>query len=128
MTYEVQVKYRPSLPDNVKYWRVFEDDEEINRFLQVVEEFSETHIDWENEAMGECGQPKLKSDINRGSIVQLPNNHIPKGLVPLEKLFNHNDVPYKPAEKENESVVRKHNIGSLAHLKYINMSTHLSSP
>ena len=33
LTYEVQVKYRPSLPNNVKYWRVFEDDEEINKFL-----------------------------------------------------------------------------------------------
>ncbi len=36
MTYEVQVKNRPSLRDNVKYWRVFKDDEEINRFLQVL--------------------------------------------------------------------------------------------
>jgi hypothetical protein len=25
-------------------------------------------------------------------IVQLPSNHIPKGLVPLERLFDNNDV------------------------------------
>jgi hypothetical protein len=25
-------------------------------------------------------------------IVQLPSNHIPKGLVPLERLFDRNDV------------------------------------
>ncbi len=51
LTYEVQVKYRRSLSDNVKYWKVYEDDDEINRFLQVVDEFSEMHIDQENETM-----------------------------------------------------------------------------
>ena len=30
---EIQVKYRPSLPDNVKYWKVFEDDDELSKFL-----------------------------------------------------------------------------------------------
>jgi hypothetical protein len=39
LNYEIQVKYRPSLPDNIKYWKVFEDDDELNRFLQVVGEF-----------------------------------------------------------------------------------------
>jgi len=96
-------------------------------FLQVIEEFFETHIDQGNESMGECVQPKLKNNIGQGSIVQLPSNHIPKGLVPLEKLFDQNDVPYKPAEIENESVVHKHNIGSPTHPKYINLSTQLSS-
>ena len=48
LSYEIQVKYRPSLPDNVKYWKVFEDDEELNKFLQVVDEFSDLHIDQQN--------------------------------------------------------------------------------
>jgi len=48
LTYEVQVKYRPSLLDNVKYWKLFEDDDEINRFLHVIDEFFEMHIDQEN--------------------------------------------------------------------------------
>jgi len=47
--------------------------------------------------------------------------------VPLEKQFDKNDVPYKLAETENEFDVRKQNIGSPAHPKYINLSTHLSS-
>ena len=34
LTYEVQVKYRPSPPDNVKYWRVFEDDEKLTGFYK----------------------------------------------------------------------------------------------
>ncbi|MDW3502933.1 hypothetical protein NQ272_27655, partial [Escherichia coli] len=44
LTYEIQVKYRPSLPDNVKYWKVFEDDDEVNRFLQVIDELSDVQI------------------------------------------------------------------------------------
>jgi len=42
---EVEVKHRPSIPDNVKNWKVFEDDHEIKRFLETVEEFSSLHID-----------------------------------------------------------------------------------
>ena len=51
LVYEVQMKYRPSLPDNVHHWKVFEDDDEINRFLQVIDEFSKMQIDQANEAL-----------------------------------------------------------------------------
>ena len=33
LIYDVQVKYILSLPDNVKFWRVFEDDDELSKFL-----------------------------------------------------------------------------------------------
>ena len=77
--------------------------------------------------MEEFIQSKLKTEIDRESIIQLPNNHIPKGLVPLEMLFDLNDMPYKPTKTEKESVVSQHNIGSLAHSKFFKLSTHLSS-
>jgi len=84
-------------------------------------------IDQENEALEESSQPQLKNRIGRDSIVQLPNNHIPKGLVPFEKLFERNDVPYKVAQKKDQFAVHKHNIGSPEHPMYINLSTHLST-
>ena len=31
--YQIEVRHRPSIPDNVDHWQVFEDDEQINRFL-----------------------------------------------------------------------------------------------
>ena len=43
--YDVEVKYRPSIHNNVKHWKVFEDDLEVKIFLETVEEFSEMHID-----------------------------------------------------------------------------------
>ena len=126
LVYEVQMKYRPSLRDNVQHWKVFEDDDEIKRFLQVIDEFSEMQIDQENEALEESPQSQLRNKIGKDSIVQLLSNHIPKGLIHLERLFDQNDVPYKVAQKEDQSVVCKHDIGSLDQPRYINLSTHLS--
>ena len=126
LVYEVQMKYRPSLPVNVQHWKVFQDDDEMNRFLQVIDDFSEMKIDQENEALEESPQSQLRNKIGKDSIVQLPSNNIPKGLVPLEKLFDNNDVPYKAAQKEDKSAVCKHNIRSPDQPRHINMSTRLS--
>jgi hypothetical protein len=43
--YDVEVKYGPSIPDNVNHWNVFEHDLEIKRFLETIEEFFSLHID-----------------------------------------------------------------------------------
>jgi ribonuclease HI len=45
LKYDVEVKYRPSIPDNVKNWKVFEVDLEIKIFLETIEEFSSLHSD-----------------------------------------------------------------------------------
>jgi len=92
LTYEIQVKYRPSLPDNVKFWKVFEDDVELTRFLAVIDEFADLQIDQENEHDNEIKEPKFRRKITSHEIVQLSTNRIPKGLVPLERLFDNNDV------------------------------------
>jgi len=43
--HEVDLRYQPSILDNVKHWQVFEDGQHIKIFLELVEEFSTTHID-----------------------------------------------------------------------------------
>ena len=53
LIYDVQVKYRPSLLDNVKSWRVFENDDDLSKFHQLVDEFSNIHIDHKNLNMEE---------------------------------------------------------------------------
>ena len=45
LKYEVEIKYRPSIPDNIKHWKVFEDDIEIKKSLETVNEFSDMHND-----------------------------------------------------------------------------------
>jgi ribonuclease HI len=126
LSYEIQIKYRPSLPDNVKYWKVFEDDDELSRFLQVVDEFSDLHIDQQNLNEEESQTPELKKKLGQHDIIQLPNNYIPRGLVPLERLFDQNDVPYKPDKKEKDPAVQEHDIGGKSQPKFINLSSELS--
>ena len=40
LKYDIEVKYRPSIPDNIKNWKVFEDDIEIKKFMKAVDEFA----------------------------------------------------------------------------------------
>jgi ribonuclease HI len=43
--YEIEVKHRPEVPDNIKYWQVFEDDKQVESFLQMSDEFANVNID-----------------------------------------------------------------------------------
>jgi hypothetical protein len=92
LKYDVEVKYRPSIPNNVKNWKVFEDDIEIKIFLETVEEFSTLHIDQDQDTEKNPHADIFLNKIIDHKIVQFPSNHIPKGLVPLERLFDRNDV------------------------------------
>ena len=61
------------------------------------------------------------------NIVQLPNNYIPRALVPLEELFDHNDISFKPAKKELDPAIQEKIIGSQNRPKLINFSTGLNA-
>ena len=49
LNYHIEMRQKLSIPNNVKHWQIFEDDEQIKIFLEMVDEFSETHIDQENQ-------------------------------------------------------------------------------
>jgi hypothetical protein len=49
LKYHIEIRYKPSIPDNIRHWQVFEDDEQIKKFLAAVGEFFETHADQENQ-------------------------------------------------------------------------------
>jgi hypothetical protein len=49
LRYDVEIRYRPSVPDNIKHWKVFEEDLEIRKFLELVDEFSTLHIDQDHD-------------------------------------------------------------------------------
>jgi hypothetical protein len=56
----------------------------------------------------------------------LKNNTIPKGLVPLEKLFDDNDVAKNPRVTPNESEVDEFNIGTDKEPKFVKLSKSLT--
>ena len=43
--FEIHVKYRPTILDNLRYWQVFRDDNEINSILQNERKFKDAFID-----------------------------------------------------------------------------------
>jgi hypothetical protein len=65
--------------------------------------------------------------IDGHKILQLPTNHIPKGLVPLERIFDHNDVHVKLLDPEKEAEVIDCNLGTVANLKHVKLSKFLSA-
>lgn len=45
--YTVEVKNRPTIPDNIRYWYVFGDDAQIEKKFQSKDEFEDANIDIE---------------------------------------------------------------------------------
>ena len=54
----------------------------------------------------------LQNQIVGRDIMQLENNIIPKGLVPLENLFDNNDVARNPKITANDEDIEDCNIGT----------------
>lgn len=73
---------------------MFQDDEEIKDFLLNKGKFKETSIDVENDEGKGNGVDEVQ--INEMDVLQLKHSIIPKGLIPLEELFDQDDVAHKP--------------------------------
>jgi hypothetical protein len=49
LKYHIQMKHRPSILNNTQHWQVFENDEQLRKFLESIDEFAEMHADQENQ-------------------------------------------------------------------------------
>ena len=58
-----EVKHRPSIPNNVKDWQVFEDDMKINNFLTLQQEFAVLNIDTERASQSQILDRASQSQI-----------------------------------------------------------------
>ena len=96
---KMEVLFRPSVPDNLEYWQVFEDDDQIIRFMENNKEFTDSQITF------------LADSMNL-EVINLQSNTLPKGCVPLENLFDRHDVfKGKRANKQAEEAL-EFNIGT----------------
>jgi hypothetical protein len=126
LKYDVKVKYIPSITDNFKHWKVFEDDLEIKIFMDTLHKFSSSHIDQDQDTEE---IPHVDIYMNKNVdhyIVHLPSIHIPKGLVPLERLFDRNDVFVNIKGSTKYDDVTGCNLGTKEDPKYVNLSSSLS--
>jgi len=114
--FEVHVKHHPTVPNNLRYWQVFQDDKEIEDFLQNEGKYKDTSIDGEQDD----GEPEI--EVNQMEVLQLKDNVIPKGLIPLEELFDQDDVAHKPSLVPTEKVVEDVNIRTTENPKMVKFS------
>jgi ribonuclease HI len=97
--YKVEVNYRPSLPDNLEHWQVFDSESQILRFLQNEGEFSEAQIN-------------LLAEKDNIEIIDIAERTLTQRYHPLRNLFDWNDM-YKgnPSRKINDEII-EFNIGT----------------
>jgi hypothetical protein len=111
---------------------VFESDKQLSIFLELIDKFSSTHIDNEEDIEGseevdndaQCDTP-LNNHISSHKVLQLKNNFIPKVLAPLEQYFFKNDVPTKPIVLPKDDSIQDCNVGTSQEPKGIKLSKDL---
>jgi hypothetical protein len=74
---KLEIIFRPSIPDNFEHRQVFDNDAQIIRFMNNLQEFAENEIDWRKEGT---------------KYQELRDNKIPTSLVPLEKMVDRHDM------------------------------------
>ena len=92
--YTFEVKCRPVVLDNIRYWQVFSNDEQIDDFLQSKNEFEceNIDVDSDNESVNKIDLEEINEKEENSYFFQLKDNILPRGLVPLEQLFDFDDV------------------------------------
>ena len=101
--------------------------------MELLGEFVNTHIDAENDDSEnfqdveeneeeKTSTGKLKGTLGGKDIIQLKSNFIPRGLIPLEKLFYQNDVAKDPKVKPVDNAIENRNIGTKENPNIVKLS------
>jgi hypothetical protein len=96
---KMEVLFKPFIPDNLEHWQVFEDDDQIIRFMENNKEFTDSQINFLADSM------KLE-------VINLQKNIFPKGCIPLEKLFDKHDVLKRKGARKQADEALEFNIGT----------------
>ena len=62
---------------------------------------------------------------DESEIINLKDNHLPKGLTPLEDLFDSNDIPLKPKMEPLKADIEEYNLGTEGNPKMVKLSKSL---
>ena len=106
---------------------------QIKIFLELSGDFVNTHIDAENDNSEnfqdaeeneeeKTSTKKLKGTLGGKDIIQLKSNFIPRGLIPLEKIFDQNDVPKNLKVKFADNAIEDRNIGTKENPNIVKLS------
>ena len=80
--------------------------------MELTGEFSNLLIDQDQDKEVEDADEYSENEIAGHKIIELKGNFIPKGLVPLERIFSKDDTPLKPTMQSSEENIVDYNIGT----------------
>lgn len=117
--FSIQLLFRPSVPDNITNFRVFDDDEQIIIFLASKDVFKDAAIDDQehDEQLREKGTHENSEDQSKG-------NCMPKSIVRLGNLFDFQDGFKKPTNCKAHMSSTKYeviNLGTESNPQNINL-------
>jgi hypothetical protein len=87
----VALLYRPSIPDIVTNWRVFNDDKKIISFLHLEDTFKDFIIEEDQHDRELNANVSVSINQSIEKIKLRPINNIPKSVIRLEKLYDLQD-------------------------------------
>lgn len=90
----------------------------LKNFFTIAEEFQGIEIDQDKEETIEVVEINgSKDSIANLKIFQLKDNIFPKGLIPLERLSNPNDVAVDSGKVSQDEHIQDHNVGTQEKLR-----------
>ena len=95
----MEINFRPSIPDNIQHWQVFQDDEQILKFINHIDEFSNYKANEREEGK------EYQDEGNRF-------NPVTHGFVALENIFDRQDRRKSSVEQMKPSEYIEINIGT----------------
>lgn len=104
--FSIELIYRPSIPNNVTNWRVFNDDEQIINFLSMEDTFKGSVIDEEQH------DAEIKRESTKPSKVSHENS-IPRSVVKLEKFYDLQDKLKKVTNYKTHNSVMQYEVINL---------------
>jgi hypothetical protein len=84
------------------------------------------HIDQDPDPEGDPHPVVFVNKIAYHHIIQLPSNHIPRGLVPFERLFDRNDVAVKGKVSNEDTDTAECNSGTQEEPRFVKLSSSLT--
>ena len=83
---KMEVIFRPSVPDNVEHWQIYNEESQVVRFLNNMEEFSGFKVGYKKESCDyECN---------------VVSNPTPRDRVAMEQMFDRHDVVKRKEDKK----------------------------
>jgi ribonuclease HI len=123
--FTVELLYKPSVPNNISNWKVFEGDEQIINFLTNQDNFKDLAID--DEVFQE---QSMETDPRTSQPTDKSKSHtIPKGIANLENLFDLKERFKGPKNAKTGSSCPMHetiNLGTPENPKNINLGKTIS--